>query len=121
MDNQYDSMTLANLREIAKEKGLKNITSYKKSELIEAIRSTSPEEKKDTSNETEQKADKLSYGQSVQRQGNRTQSEQPQRFVKEERTQPEPLQGAVKEEKTQSEPLQGAAKESIRRYCGCFY
>lgn len=37
MENQYDSMTLANLRELAKEKGLKNITSYKKKDLIEAL------------------------------------------------------------------------------------
>jgi transcription termination factor Rho len=37
MENQYDSMTLVNLREIAKEKGLKNITTLKKSELIEAL------------------------------------------------------------------------------------
>lgn len=37
MENQYDSMTLANLREMAKEKGLKNITSQKKSELIENL------------------------------------------------------------------------------------
>lgn len=39
MDNQYDSMTLATLRELAKEKGIKSITTLKKSELIEAIRS----------------------------------------------------------------------------------
>jgi len=38
MDNQYESMTLVNLREIAKEKGLKNIYSLKKSELIEALK-----------------------------------------------------------------------------------
>lgn len=37
MEYQYDSMTLANLRELAKEKGLKNITSYKKSDLIAAL------------------------------------------------------------------------------------
>ncbi len=37
MSNQYDSMTLVNLREMAKEKGLKNITTMKKSELIEAL------------------------------------------------------------------------------------
>ena len=44
MDNQYDSMTLANLREIAKEKGLKNITTLKKSELIEALLKVASEE-----------------------------------------------------------------------------
>lgn len=37
MEKQYDSMTLANLRELAKEKGLKNITTLKKSELIEHL------------------------------------------------------------------------------------
>ncbi|NLJ96572.1 MAG: transcription termination factor Rho [Clostridiales bacterium] len=37
MDNQYNSMTLVKLREHAKEKGMKNITSLKKSELIEAL------------------------------------------------------------------------------------
>ena len=37
MGNQYDSMTLANLRELAKEKGLKNITSLKKGDLIESL------------------------------------------------------------------------------------
>lgn len=44
MDNQYDSMTLANLREIAKEKGLKNITTLKKSELIGALLKVASEE-----------------------------------------------------------------------------
>ena len=43
MENQYDSMTLVNLREIAKEKGLKNITTLKKSELIEALLKVTPE------------------------------------------------------------------------------
>lgn len=43
MKNQYDSMTLANLRELAKEKGLKNITSRKKSELIESLIRTDSE------------------------------------------------------------------------------
>ncbi len=40
MGNQYETMTLANLRELAKEKGLKNITIMKKSELIEALMKT---------------------------------------------------------------------------------
>lgn len=43
MENQYDSMTLANLRELAKEKGLKHITSLKKSELIEILIKTASE------------------------------------------------------------------------------
>ncbi|CRZ33248.1 transcription termination factor Rho [Herbinix hemicellulosilytica] len=37
MDNQYESMTLVKLREYAKEKGLKNFYSLKKSELIELL------------------------------------------------------------------------------------
>ena len=37
MENQYNSLTLVNLRELAKEKGLKNITALKKSELIETL------------------------------------------------------------------------------------
>lgn len=38
MENQYDSMTLAQLRELAKEKGMKSVTTLKKSELIEALK-----------------------------------------------------------------------------------
>lgn len=38
MDMHYDSMTLINLRELAKERGLKNITALKKSEVVEALR-----------------------------------------------------------------------------------
>ncbi len=37
MENRYEATTLANLRELAKEKGMKNITIMKKSELIEAL------------------------------------------------------------------------------------
>lgn len=44
MSNQYDSMTLANLRELAKEKGLKNITTLKKGELIEVLLKVASEE-----------------------------------------------------------------------------
>ncbi len=38
MENQYDSMTLVNLREIAKKAGLKNIAVLKKSELIDVLK-----------------------------------------------------------------------------------
>ncbi|MDF2510559.1 MAG: rho [Herbinix sp.] len=38
MDKQYDSMTLVNLRELAKEKGLKNIAALKKGDLIELLK-----------------------------------------------------------------------------------
>lgn len=37
MEKQYDAMTLVNLRELAKERGLKNITTLKKSDLIMAL------------------------------------------------------------------------------------
>ncbi len=43
MVNQYDSMTLANLRELAKEKGIKNITTFKKNELITFLMKTDSE------------------------------------------------------------------------------
>ena len=39
MEIQYESMTLVKLREKAKEKGMKNISTLKKSELIEALKS----------------------------------------------------------------------------------
>jgi hypothetical protein len=55
MNNQYDSMTLANLRELAKEKGLKNISAMKKSELAEALAKTASEERVPTE-KTEPKA-----------------------------------------------------------------
>lgn len=38
MEIQYETMTLVKLREYAKEKGMKNISSLKKSELIEALK-----------------------------------------------------------------------------------
>ena len=38
MEIQYESMTLVKLREKAKEKGMKNISTLKKSELIEALK-----------------------------------------------------------------------------------
>ena len=37
MENEYNNKTLAELREIAKDLGVKNITKYKKQELIEEI------------------------------------------------------------------------------------
>jgi transcription termination factor Rho len=39
MEKQYDSMTLVQLRELAKKMGLKNITTLKKSDLLQAIKS----------------------------------------------------------------------------------
>lgn len=37
MEHQYDSMTLAQLKDIAKQKGLKNIATLRKQELIDAL------------------------------------------------------------------------------------
>ena len=50
MSNQYESMSLAKLREIAKEKGLKNITIMRKQEVIDAL-NTLVEEEKSTMNQ----------------------------------------------------------------------
>lgn len=38
MEFQYETLTLVKLRELAKERGMKNITSLKKNELIEALK-----------------------------------------------------------------------------------
>ena len=38
---EYESMTLTNLKDIAKNLGVKNISKYKKNELIEEILKTS--------------------------------------------------------------------------------
>lgn len=54
MDKQYDSMTLANLRELAKEKGLKNIAAYKKSELIQALMKLESEDEQQNSEGSEE-------------------------------------------------------------------
>ena len=57
MKNQYDTMTLANLRELAKEKGVKNITSFKKSDLIELlVREDSVDKKEEAKNEVKAEA-----------------------------------------------------------------
>lgn len=42
MSNQFEAMSLANLREVAKEKGLKNITVMRKQELIDALVALEP-------------------------------------------------------------------------------
>ena len=57
MKNQYDTMTLANLRELAKEKGVKNITSFKKCDLIELlVREDSVDKKEEAKNEVKAEA-----------------------------------------------------------------
>ncbi|MDP4143459.1 MAG: transcription termination factor Rho [Bacillota bacterium] len=42
IDNDFESMTLADLRQMAKDLGLKNITKHKKAELIEELKKVSP-------------------------------------------------------------------------------
>lgn len=63
MEKQYDSMTLVNLRELAKKAGIRNIASLKKSELIEVLKKSDSlnnqkeavqEDQKKTENQTEQ-------------------------------------------------------------------
>nr|WP_163192868.1 transcription termination factor Rho [Clostridium thermarum] len=41
-NNNYESMTLIELKSLAKELGIKNVTKYKKNELIEEIKKISP-------------------------------------------------------------------------------
>jgi transcription termination factor Rho len=85
MANQYDSMTLANLRELAKEKGLKNITSLKKSELIESLLNSASENKPE-----DQLKDSLknSDAHTEQLPTEQIQAEQAQASTKEERKAP---------------------------------
>lgn len=45
MNKQYETMSLANLKEIAKEKGLKNISSLRKQELIDKLMENDQENK----------------------------------------------------------------------------
>lgn len=65
MEKQYETMTLANLRELAKEKGLKNITIMKKSELIEALMKA---ESKSETARTEEEPQKRSVSQTQEAQ-----------------------------------------------------
>lgn len=82
MENQYDSMTLANLKELAKEKGLKNIASLKKSELIETLKNSDSNETPEEKRNTESKSDFVS----------------PEK-IQAEQAQVEQAQGAGKEER----------------------
>lgn len=98
MVNQYDSMTLATLRELAKSKGIKNITSLKKSDLIDILVKTDEKDKqveqdmlviqdkpvlKSDNAEAEQKQPEQRQSEAVQTES--TQVEQPQTAVKEEK------------------------------------
>jgi len=111
MDNQYDSMTLASLRALAKELGMKNITSYKKNELIEAIKKFEPEVKKDVVSETEAKVDSLSSENSDQHLDNKVKTEQANKESKRKKTQAELAQDSVKEKKAQADAVQAAGEK----------
>ena len=52
MEMHYEAMTLINLREQAKEKGLKNITALKKNELIEVLKNYDLENSQENQEET---------------------------------------------------------------------
>jgi len=136
MDKQYDSMTLANLKELAKEKGLKNITIMKKSELIESLiradlkNNQEIQVKKDVIIDDVQ-APKTQPEQRIKRE-QRVQPEQriqpEQRMQPEQRTQPEqkiqpeqgmqPEQKMMPEQQVQSEQSQAAVGEDRRNTTG---
>lgn len=57
MEDNYNALTLKELRAIAKEKGIKRITTYKKSELIDVLESEDGNsEEKDSAKEKKQKS-----------------------------------------------------------------
>lgn len=86
MEKQYDSMTLVNLRELAKKVGLKNIAALKKSELIEALRNSDSEENQTEIN-VEQNQTETSEAVISQTEQNQTeQSLLEQRLVEQNRT-----------------------------------
>ncbi|HHX12772.1 MAG TPA: transcription termination factor Rho, partial [Clostridiales bacterium] len=69
MDKKYDSMTLIQLRELARDMGLKSITALKKSDLIEAIKNHKSDDNqkqekhhKPTLDEHKDDHDKLDHG-----------------------------------------------------------
>lgn len=83
MEKQYDSMTLVNLKELAKENGLKNITALKKSDLIEALMNFDSKEKqaeqqaeRQAERQTEQQAEQQVEQQAEQMQMEQIQTEQ---------------------------------------------
>lgn len=71
MERKYDSMTLINLRELAKEKGIRNITGLKKAELIELLLKS---ETSETTKEKEEAKESLSTVEPVKERNNATDS-----------------------------------------------
>jgi transcription termination factor Rho len=116
MDNQYNTMTLAELRALAKEKGLKNITAYKKNELIEAIKSIGPEVKKDINNNAEHKEAVPTSGNSEQAALSVTQDKQSGKISRARKTQTEAVKEELIEKATQSESE--AAKMVLKEATG---
>lgn len=53
MENHYDSMTMVQLKELAKQNGLKNITALRKQELIDALAKLHTNEQPETIKSTE--------------------------------------------------------------------
>ena len=96
MSNQYDAMTLVNLRELAKEKGLKNITSLKKGELVEALMKLTSEEATVKNERTEMRVTDTAE----RRQEPQMQAEQPQAAGRQEvQIQAEQPQSAGRDER----------------------
>ncbi len=96
MSNQYDAMTLVNLRELAKEKGLKNITSLKKGELVEALMKLTSEEVTVKNERTEMRVTDTAE----RRQEPQMQAEQPQAAGRQEvQIQAEQPQSAGRDER----------------------
>lgn len=116
MDNQYDSMTLVNLRELAKEKGLKNITIMKKSELIEAIKNSSAGEGKENRMDVAVKPETATAEkpQVIQPQVSQSRVNQPQpsQFSQPQTSQPQ--SGQYQPEQLQTEQNQAAVREERR-------
>ena len=55
MEENYDALNLNELRAIAKQKGIKKITTYRKKELIEIIKESEKDNKEDTQGNNEKK------------------------------------------------------------------
>lgn len=82
MEKQYDSLTIANLRELAKEKGIKNITVMKKSELIESLMNADSQDRQVEPEKPETRAESVPV---QQIQPDQIQAEQSQAAARDER------------------------------------
>jgi transcription termination factor Rho len=108
MENQYDSMTLANLRELAKEKGLKNITALKKSDLIESLKKSDSNNRNEEQVKEQQKpADTPAEQEKTERIRNEQTAIRPRKEVPVNNEQ-------IKEEQMKAEQAQIAGREERR-------